>query len=370
MAHNVFTVKRLALLAATVVAGLPLMAQATGIDTANTSTPLPFSIGGQQMMTLTTAGLGIGTPPIRMLTVSDELSMTTYPWGTAYLNISDATGSNGGSLDIRGLGSNGSAELSLASLTLNAKATSIMGSANVSGEVVGQITSASPYSQFRMYNATYGSMWRNDGGNTYLLLTNANDGYGIWNGLRPFYVNDATGAVTMGNSLSVSSDATNLAANNGAALVVGNGNLHVAAGSIQVAGDATCNASKAGTISFANGQFLGCNGAGWIPLSANPPANANATIPNVCSAITDASGNIQFRYTDGTLQTTAVSVWGGVGIGGEGYNHGPPAYWSMNMSICTGSATGISSSVYTMNVNNQGASISTTGVGSFAAWSH
>ncbi|MCL4427005.1 tail fiber domain-containing protein, partial [Patescibacteria group bacterium] len=54
------------------------------------------------------------------------------------------------------------------------------------------------YSQLRMIYGNYGAMWRNDGGNTYFLLTNSGDQYGGWNTLRPFTINDATGQVSIG----------------------------------------------------------------------------------------------------------------------------------------------------------------------------
>ena len=47
----------------------------------------------------------------------------------------------------------------------------------------------------------YGSFWRNDGSSTYLLLTNNNDAFGTWNGLRPFTVNNSNGNVSMSNGL-------------------------------------------------------------------------------------------------------------------------------------------------------------------------
>lgn len=84
-------------------------------------------------------------------------------------------------------------------------------------EIIG--TSISGYGQVRMIGGSYGAFWRNDGGNTYLLLTASGDQYGAWNGLRPFYVNDATGAVTMQNGLSV-----NALTVNGTA-ITGNGGL-------------------------------------------------------------------------------------------------------------------------------------------------
>jgi hypothetical protein len=55
----------------------------------------------------------------------------------------------------------------------------------------------------RMISGNYGAFFRNDGSNTYFLLTNSGDQYGSWNGLRPFYVNDSTGVVYMANGLDI-----------------------------------------------------------------------------------------------------------------------------------------------------------------------
>lgn len=54
---------------------------------------------------------------------------------------------------------------------------------------------------YRMVYGNYGVFWRNDGSNTYLLITNSGDQYGSWNGLRPFYVNNASGDVTMSQNV-------------------------------------------------------------------------------------------------------------------------------------------------------------------------
>ncbi|HDW9844256.1 TPA: prophage tail fiber N-terminal domain-containing protein [Shigella sonnei] len=53
----------------------------------------------------------------------------------------------------------------------------------------------------RMIAGDYGVIWRNDGANTYLLMTDKGDQYGFWNGLRPFAVNNATGEVTINTPL-------------------------------------------------------------------------------------------------------------------------------------------------------------------------
>ena len=59
--------------------------------------------------------------------------------------------------------------------------------------------------QVRMANgntgAGYGSFWRNDSTSTYLLLTAVNDAFGVWNTLRPFTVDNASGNVSFGHTV-------------------------------------------------------------------------------------------------------------------------------------------------------------------------
>jgi hypothetical protein len=57
--------------------------------------------------------------------------------------------------------------------------------------------------QFRMVQGSYGVFFRNDGSDTYILITNPGDQYGSWNGLRPFYINNASGIVSMNNGLTM-----------------------------------------------------------------------------------------------------------------------------------------------------------------------
>lgn len=63
----------------------------------------------------------------------------------------------------------------------------------ISGEIIGNNAN-----NFRIAYGNYGTFWRNDGGNLYLMLTNSGDPLGSYNSLRPFFVNLATGYVTMG----------------------------------------------------------------------------------------------------------------------------------------------------------------------------
>ncbi|EJG5508629.1 tail fiber domain-containing protein [Salmonella enterica] len=66
----------------------------------------------------------------------------------------------------------------------------------------GEITSLSA-NGLRVAYGNYGFFIRNDGGTTYFLLTASGDKYGSWNALRPLSINNASGAVSMGNGLSV-----------------------------------------------------------------------------------------------------------------------------------------------------------------------
>lgn len=75
---------------------------------------------------------------------------------------------------------------------------------DVSGNIrsAGEIISTNA-NQFRMVQGNYWVFWRNDGTNTYLLVTNSSNQYGTWNALRPFTINNTTGDASIGNTLYV-----------------------------------------------------------------------------------------------------------------------------------------------------------------------
>ncbi|BCX15076.1 MAG: hypothetical protein KatS3mg088_759 [Patescibacteria group bacterium] len=73
----------------------------------------------------------------------------------------------------------------------------VSGDIRASGETIGTIGSG--YGQFRAISGNYGFMLRNDGSNTYFLLTASGNQYGSWNSLRPFRIANATGDVALGN---------------------------------------------------------------------------------------------------------------------------------------------------------------------------
>lgn len=72
----------------------------------------------------------------------------------------------------------------------------IGGDLTVNGKLV------TTYPDFRIAYGNYGFMLRNDGANTYFLVTDAGQAAtGSWNGLRPLYFNNANGQVTFGHNV-------------------------------------------------------------------------------------------------------------------------------------------------------------------------
>lgn len=77
----------------------------------------------------------------------------------------------------------------------------VLVNAIVNGEVISKSANG-----LRIAYGNYGFFIRNDGLNTYFMLTNSGDNMGAYNGLRPLWINNATGAVSMGRGLNVSGE--------------------------------------------------------------------------------------------------------------------------------------------------------------------
>ncbi|EFH4442182.1 TPA: phage tail protein [Escherichia coli] len=77
----------------------------------------------------------------------------------------------------------------------------VLVNAIVNGEVISKSANG-----LRIAYGNYGFFIRNDGSNTYFMLTNSGDNMGAYNGLRPLWINNATGAVSMGRGLNVSGE--------------------------------------------------------------------------------------------------------------------------------------------------------------------
>ncbi|HFV3993581.1 TPA: phage tail protein [Escherichia coli] len=77
----------------------------------------------------------------------------------------------------------------------------LTGGLTAAGEIISKSANG-----LRIAYGNYGFFIRNDGSSTYLMLTNSGDSLGTWNSLRPLTINNASGAVSIGNSLTVNGD--------------------------------------------------------------------------------------------------------------------------------------------------------------------
>ncbi|QBO65115.1 putative long tail fiber, proximal subunit [Escherichia phage vB_EcoM_G50] len=91
-----------------------------------------------------------------------------------------------------------------ASGSLNANGVATFGSSvTANGEFISKSANA-----FRAISGNYGFFIRNDAANTYFMLTASGDQTGGFNGLRPLAINNASGQVTIGESLIIAKGAT------------------------------------------------------------------------------------------------------------------------------------------------------------------
>lgn len=142
--------------------------------------------------------------------------------------------------------------------------------------------------QFRAVAGNYGFIIRNDGGNTYFMLTNYGDPYGGWSSLRPITISNGTGQVSIGtplvvthsSGLTVTSTAGDaISWGNAGACLANDGNLKGSRwksfGGSEWAGDA---------LSWVNNNNVAKSGdtmSGMLTIQANSSAlRLNATASN------------------------------------------------------------------------------------------
>lgn len=157
-------------------------------------------------------------------TITTQDTNTTYSAGTG-ISLSGTTFSNSGVRSIASGSTNGTISVntngtstdvavkglgSAAYTASTAYATSghthdyipMSGSTNINGilRTNSEIQSTSA-NALRLSHGSYGTLLRNDGTATYVLLTNKDDAYGSWNDLRPLTINNSTGEVYFDNGL-------------------------------------------------------------------------------------------------------------------------------------------------------------------------
>ncbi len=161
----------------------------------------------------------------------------------------------------------------------------LTGGLTASGEIVSKSGNG-----FRIAQGNYGFFIRNDGSNTYFMLTDSGDSLGTWNSLRPLTINDASGGVTIGNGLTV----------NGS---LGLGTANALGGNSIVLGDNDTGFKQNGDgllDVYANSQhvFRFQNGT----LQSNKPVN-------VAGQVTPSDyGNFDSRYALKTACVTSVRL--------------------------------------------------------------
>lgn len=139
---------------------------------------------------------------------------------------------------------------------------------NLSTTISGMDITAKSYTAtnpdgFRIAYGNCGFFIRNDSSSTYFMLTNSGDPNGTWNSLRPMYITNSTGAVGMGNGLSVS---------NGFSASAGGVSLSVHTGGTSIAGWLDSNAGRSNTARGDYTTYQWRNTA--ASTSATPTSNA------------------------------------------------------------------------------------------------
>lgn len=162
---------------------------------------------------------------------------------------------------------------------------------------------------FRAVNTKASFIIRNDGSSTYFLLTDADKPYDTYNSLRPLYINNSTGAVTMSNGTNIGGilNVTNTTdATATAAAIKTAGGLAVAK-QLRVGGAATLSSSLyvTGSATFMGGIRIGDY---WLRSTADGLELSHAT-----------SGKTAGLYATGFLSSMGLNP--GTGEGGSGSDY-------------------------------------------------
>ncbi|HEJ8024027.1 TPA: phage tail protein [Serratia liquefaciens] len=163
---------------------------------------------------------------------------------------------------------------------------------------------------YRIVSGDYGTFWRNDGNSMYLMLTNAKNQYGTFNGLRPFAVDVKNGNVNFGHIVTTNNDlnvGNNLGVSGqgfifkgGVTSYEGGGERHHQTNGLLLRGAGDLRAEiyhhetigKHHALSFHVGN--GTAGDGWFDFRAGGDVYLNGPSPtlNVGPAVHAADGNI------------------------------------------------------------------------------
>ncbi len=170
------------------------------------------SSGGGAHATATTAAHGFmsSTDKAKLDSIASNANNYAHPTGDGNLHVpATGTGNNGKVLMA------GATAGSLSWQSINAD---VVGAVPVAGGAMSGVLTVNneirttSANSMRMVYGNYGTFWRQDGANMYLMFTNAGDQYGSYNSLRPMSANLANGSVNFGHAVDVNG---NLSVNTG-----------------------------------------------------------------------------------------------------------------------------------------------------------
>ncbi len=170
------------------------------------------SSGGGAHATATTAAHGFmsSTDKAKLDSIASNANNYAHPTDDGNLHVpATGTGNNGKVLMA------GATAGSLSWQSINAD---VVGAVPVAGGAMSGVLTVNneirttSANSMRMVYGNYGTFWRQDGANMYLMFTNAGDQYGSYNSLRPMSANLANGSVNFGHAVDV---AGNLSVNTG-----------------------------------------------------------------------------------------------------------------------------------------------------------
>lgn len=170
------------------------------------------SSGGGAHATATTAAHGFmsSTDKAKLDSIASNANNYAHPAGDGDLHVPATGTSNNGKYLMAGATAGSLSWQSIDAAGVGAvpvSGGSMSGALTVNNEI--RTTSAN---SMRMVYGNYGTFWRQDGANMYLMFTNAGDQYGGYNSLRPMSANLANGSVNFGHAVDV---AGNLSVNTG-----------------------------------------------------------------------------------------------------------------------------------------------------------
>ncbi|MFQ2789955.1 tail fiber domain-containing protein [Aeromonas caviae] len=161
------------------------------------------SSGGGAHATATTAAHGFmsSTDKAKLDSIASNANNYAHPTGDGNLHVPATGTGNNGKFLMAGATAGSVSWQAIDAAKVGAvpvSGGSMSGALTVNNEI--RTTSAN---SMRMVYGNYGTFWRQDGANMYLMFTNAGDQYGGYNSLRPMYANLANGNVNFGHSVDV-----------------------------------------------------------------------------------------------------------------------------------------------------------------------